>query len=113
MTFRKPLAAARTGALAQGAYKGAALGAAIGAVLALSSGLAGCAGDGPSGRFAPPPGPIVTDPPGALDDLGWLPYSLLLFADRDRDGVLNAAEQRRVREAVIARDRCEDTGWCF
>ncbi len=70
--------------------------------------LAGC-----SGNLGAGPGPIVTDPPGALDDLGWIPCRILLFADRNKDGVLNAAEQQDVRDEVMAREMCEDRYWCF
>lgn len=95
-----------------------ALGRRVALWLGLTALLAGCAAHqsadgGQSPDWGPRPGPIVTDPPGALDDLGWIPHKLLVFNDLDHDGVLNAAEQRRVRRAVIAREACDDGLFCF
>lgn len=91
------------------AFKHIATARLLGALALLA--LSGCAGA--DGKFGPGPEPIVTDPPGALDDLGWIPYRVLLFNDRNKDGVLNAAEQRAVRDEIRMREMCEDRILCF
>lgn len=57
--------------------------------------LAGCAAAGQH---------TVVEIPPAFADRGRIPNNVLIRVDRDNDGVLNEAEQRRLKSVLLSRD---------